>query len=185
MNVIPTRLPGVVVIEPKVFGDSRGFFLETWNQARYAEAGLPTRFVQDNLSFSANGVLRGLHLQVPNSQAKFVSVLIGEVYDVVVDVRVGSPTFGQWVGETLSAENRRQLFVPEGFAHGFAVTGETALFAYKCNAYYAPKDELTVLWNDPEIGIDWPHSAPTLSAKDQQGLRLSEIPHSRLPKYPR
>ena len=183
MNVIPTLLPGAVIIEPKVFGDSRGYFLETWNQSRYAEAGLPATFVQDNLSFSAQGVLRGLHLQVPTSQAKLVSVLIGEVFDVAVDVRVGSPTFGQWIGVTLSAENRRQFFVPEGFAHGFAVTSETALFAYKCTNDYAPKDELTVLWNDPEIGIKWPLSAPTLSAKDQQGLRLSEIPRERLPKY--
>ena len=183
MNVIPTRLPGVLVIEPKVYGDSRGFFLETWNQSRYSEAGLPSAFVQDNLSYSANGVLRGLHLQVPTSQAKLVSVLIGEVFDVAVDVRVGSPTFGQWVGEILSAENRRQLYIPEGFAHGFAVTGETALFAYKCSTYYAPQDELTVLWNDPEIGIEWPHVTPTLSAKDRAGLPLREIPPDRLPIY--
>ncbi len=183
MNVIPTRLPGAVVLEPKVFGDSRGFFMESWNQARYAEAGLPAEFVQDNLSFSANGVLRGLHLQVPTCQAKLVTVLIGEVFDVAVDVRVGSPTFGQWVGVTLSAENKRQFFVPAGFAHGFAVTGATALFAYKCTTYYAPKDELTVLWNDPELGIEWPISSPTLSSKDRQGLRLSDIPKDRLPKY--
>ena len=182
MNVMPTRLPGVVIIEPKAFGDSRGYFLETWNQSRYANAGLSQTFVQDNLSFSANKVLRGLHLQVPNSQAKLVSVLIGEVFDVAVDVRLGSPTFGQWVGATLSAENRRQFFIPEGFAHGFAVTGENALFAYKCNAYYAPEDELTILWNDPEIGIEWPFETPTLSAKDQNGIRLSDVPPERLPK---
>ena len=183
MNVIPTRLPGVVVIEPKVYGDSRGYFLETWNRAGYAEAGIPVEFVQDNLSFSANGVLRGLHLQVPTTQAKLVSVLICEVFDVAVDVRLGSPTFGQWVGVTLSAENHRRLFVPEGFAHGFAVTGESALFSYKCSNYYTPDDELTVLWNDPEIGIEWPLSSPVLSGKDQKGLRLRDVPRDRLPKY--
>jgi dTDP-4-dehydrorhamnose 3,5-epimerase len=184
MNVIPTRLPGVIILEPKVFGDARGYFLEVWNQARFAESGIASGFVQDNLSFSAKGVLRGLHLQVPNIQAKLVSVLLGEVFDVAVDMRVGSPTFGQWTGATLSAENRRQMFIPEGFAHGFAVTGENALFSYKCSAYYTPKDEQTLLWNDPQIAIEWPLSNPVLSAKDREGLRLRDIPEDRLPKFP-
>jgi dTDP-4-dehydrorhamnose 3,5-epimerase len=184
MNILPTRLPGVVILEPKVFGDARGYFMEVWNKARFTEVGIATSFVQDNLSFSEKGVLRGLHLQVPNMQAKLVSVLVGEVFDVAVDVRVGSPTFGQWAGATLSAENRRQMFIPEGFAHGFAVTGEHALFFYKCSAYYAPKDELTLLWNDPQIAIEWPLAAPALSAKDCEGLRLRDIPQERLPRYP-
>jgi dTDP-4-dehydrorhamnose 3,5-epimerase len=184
MNVISTRLPGVVILEPKVHGDARGYFLELWNQARFAESGISSGFVQDNLSFSANGVLRGLHLQVPNMQAKLVSVLVGEVFDVAVDLRAGSPTFGQWIGETLSAENRRQMFIPEGFAHGFAVTGEHALFSYNCSAYYAPQDELTLLWNDPDVAVEWPVSSPALSAKDREGLRLRDIPEDRLPRYP-
>ena len=184
MNVIPTSLPGVVVIEPKVYGDPRGFFLETWNQARYAEAGLSRAFVQDNLSYSAQGVLRGLHLQSPRSQGKLVSVLVGGVFDVAVDLRAGSPTFGQWVGEFLTAENHRQMFIPGGFAHGFAVTDEAgALFSYKCDAPYSPKDELTVLWNDPAIDIKWPLSDPKLSAKDRAGLQMAAIPAGRLPQF--
>ncbi len=140
MHVIDTPLPGVRIIEPKVFGDSRGFFMETWQQARYAEAGLPERFVQDNLSYSQRGVLRGLHFQNPNGQGKLVYVLQGEVFDVAVDVRLGSPTFGQSVSVLLSADNKRQFYVPPGFAHGFCVTSETALFTYKCTELYAPKD---------------------------------------------
>ena len=185
MNVLPTRLPGVVILEPKVFGDARGYFLEVWNQARFAESGIASRFVQDNLSFSVKGVLRGMHLQVPNMQAKLVSVLQGEVFDVAVDLRVGSPTFGQWTGATLSAENRRQMFIPEGLAHGFAVTGEHALFSYKCSDYYDPRAELTLHWNDPDLAIEWPLSAPTLSAKDCDGLRLRDVPEDRLPRYRR
>jgi dTDP-4-dehydrorhamnose 3,5-epimerase len=184
MNVIPSSLPGVVVIEPKVYGDARGFFLETWNQERYAEVGLPQTFVQDNLSYSARGVLRGLHLQSPGGQGKLVSVLVGAVFDVAVDVRVGSPTFGRWVGEFLTADNHRQMFIPAGFAHGFAVTSEPgALFSYKCDAPYSPKDELTVLWDDPAIGLKWPLADPTLSAKDREGLRLADIPAARLPRF--
>ena len=163
MNVLETGLPGVVIIEPDVFGDDRGFFMETWNGRRYEEAGLPGRFVQDNLSYSARGVLRGLHFQNPQAQGKLVSVLRGEVFDVAVDIRVGSPTFGEWTGVTLSAENKRQFYVPPEFAHGFLVTGEDALFFYKCTDYYAPSAEGIVLWNDPEIGIEWPTDAPTLS----------------------
>ena len=183
MNVVETPLPGVLILEPKVFGDARGFFLETWNRRRHAEAGLPERFVQDNLSRSARGVLRGLHSQHPTAQGKLVSVLQGEVFDVAVDIRVGSPTFGRWAGVLLSGENIRQFWVPEGFAHGFVVTSESALFSYKCTDFYAPRDEVTVLWDDPDIGIDWPVASPTLSAKDAAGLRLKDVPPDRLPSY--
>ena len=183
MKVIETKLPGVLIVEPKVFGDARGYFLESFQAARYAEAGMAGPFVQDNLSFSRRGILRGLHLQNPRPQGKLVQVLQGEVFDVAVDVRVGSPTFGQWEGVVLSQENARQLYVPPGFAHGFLVTGETALFAYKCTDYYAPQSEISVLWNDPDIGIEWPRIEPQLSAKDAAGLRLADIDSARLPKY--
>ena len=183
MNVTETRLPGVVVVEPKVFGDERGFFMETWNAARYEEAGLPMRFVQDNLSFSARGVLRGLHFQNPQPQGKLVSVLRGEVFDVAVDIRAGSPTFGEWEGVILSSENKRQFYVPEGFAHGFLVTGEAALFFYKCTDYYAPAWEGTVLWNDPGIGIEWPIAEPIVSEKDRAAAPLNEMPEDALPRY--
>jgi dTDP-4-dehydrorhamnose 3,5-epimerase len=184
LKVTETKLPGVVVVEPKVFGDERGFFMETWNQARYEEAGLPNRFVQDNLSFSAKSVLRGLHFQNPDQQGKLVQVLQGEVFDVAVDIRVGSPTFGEWEGVILSSENKRQFYVPEGFAHGFFVTGKNALFSYKCTAKYNPEAEGSVLWNDPEIGIEWPaEGPPTLSEKDRVAPSLGEIPAERLPRY--
>lgn len=181
MNVVTTSLPGVVVIEPKVFGDARGFFLETYNQARYAEVGLPARFVQDNLSFSARGVLRGLHYQLPTMQGKLVSVLQGEVFDVAVDIRRGSPTFGKWEGILLSADNKRQFFVPEGFAHGFVVLSETALFSYKCTNLYRPQEEGSIRWDDPDLGIDWRFAEPTLSTKDAAALRLRDVPLDRLP----
>ena len=184
MNVVGTSLPGVLILEPKVFGDERGFFMETWNGKRYEEAGLPARFVQDNLSYSARGVLRGLHFQNPQPQGKLVSVLRGEVFDVAVDIRVGSPTFGEWTGVTLSAENKRQFYVPPDFAHGFLVTSEDALFFYKCTDYYSPSSEGTVLWNDPDIGIEWPADAPTLSEKDRAAPPLREMPEGSLPRYP-
>lgn len=183
MNVIETKLPGVVIIEPKVFGDARGYFMESFQAARYAEAGIAAPFVQDNLSFSRRGILRGLHLQNPRPQGKLVQVLQGEVFDVAVDVRVGSPTFGQWEGVMLSAENARQYYVPPGFAHGFVVTSDTALFAYKCTDYYMPQSELSILWNDPDIGIDWPIVEPQLSGKDAAGLRLADVNPERLPTY--
>ncbi len=183
MNVVETSLPGVLVVEPDVFGDERGFFMETWNARRYEEAGLPGCFVQDNLSYSARGVLRGLHYQSPQPQGKLVSVLRGEVFDVAVDIRVGSPTFGEWTGVTLSAENKRQFYVPPDFAHGFLVTGEDALFFYKCTDYYAPEAEGIVLWNDPEIGIEWPTDAPMLSERDGKAPPLREIPEGSLPRY--
>lgn len=172
-----------MVIEPAVFGDARGFFMESWNKVRYTEAGIPADFVQDNISLSQCGVLRGLHFQNPNAQGKLVYVLQGEVFDVVVDIRAGSPTFGRWVGQTLSGENKRQIYVPSGFAHGFCVVSEQALFAYKCTDTYNPAAEGSVRWDDPEIGIQWPVSAPSLSAKDQAAPLLSEWPTARLPAY--
>ena len=183
MDVTETKLPGVFVVEPKVFGDERGFFMETWNARRYKESGLPSDFVQDNLSFSQHGVLRGLHFQNPDQQGKLVYVLQGEVFDVAVDIRAGSPTFGEWTGVTLSAENKRQFYVPEGFAHGFVVLGASALFAYKCTAFYNGEAEGSILWNDPEIGIDWPVNEPTLSGKDENAPCLSEVPENLLPPY--
>ena len=182
MNVLETDLPGVMIFEPDVFGDARGFFLETYNHARYHEHGLPS-FVQDNLSYSERGVLRGLHFQNPKPQGKLVSALEGEVFYVAVDVRLGSPAFGQWTGVYLSAENKRQLYIPEGFAHGFVVTEDAALFSYKCTAYYNPKTEHSVLWNDPDIGIDWPVDSPVLSGKDRAGRPLGQIPAGSLPEY--
>lgn len=184
MNVIATELPGVLIVEPRVFGDERGWFAETWNRRRYAEAGIDLPFVQDNQSFSARGVLRGLHFQNPNPQGKLVSVVAGEVFDVAVDIRLGSPTFGRWVGVHLSASNHRQLWVPPDFAHGFCVLSETALFAYKCTDQYNPAAEGSILWNDPEIGIDWPIREPTLSEKDRDAPRLSQLPAERLPRFP-
>ena len=184
MRVTETKLPGVVIVEPKVFGDERGFFMETWHQNRYEDAGLPSRFVQDNLSFSTKGVLRGLHFQNPDQQGKLVQVLQGEVFDVAVDIRVGSPTFGMWEGTVLSSENKRQFYVPEGFAHGFLVTGDRALFSYKCTAKYNQSAEGFVLWNDPDIGIRWPGEvSPLLSDKDQAARPLREISIEQLPRY--
>jgi dTDP-4-dehydrorhamnose 3,5-epimerase len=175
MNVIETKLQGVVIIEPKVFGDNRGFFMETWNKKKFENAGLPYNFVQDNLSFSTKGVLRGLHFQNPNPQGKLVYVLQGEVFDVAVDIRMGSPTFGQWEGVTLSSENKRQFFIPDGFAHGFCVMSDTALFAYKCTDIYNPQAERGIIWNDPDIGIEWPIRQPILSEKDKRNLQLRDI----------
>lgn len=183
MNVIPTRLPEVFVIEPRVFGDERGYFFESWAAARYEDAGVAAPFVQDNISRSRRGILRGLHLQNPHAQGKLVSALEGEVFDVAVDFRVGSPRFGQWVGEVLSSENHRQMWVPPGFAHGFCVLSDDAIFHYKCTDSYHPECELSVLWNDPGIGIEWPLDAPTLNDKDRKALRLADIPTARLPVY--
>ena len=181
MRVIETALPGVLILEPKRFGDVRGFFVETFQADRYKSAGIVRPFVQDNLSRSAYGVLRGLHLQHPNSQGKLVTVLRGSVLDVAVDVRKGSPTFGRHVAIELSEENGRQLFVPRGFAHGFAVLSEIADFFYKCDNLYSPPDEIVVRWDDPAIGIDWRITDPKLSARDSGAPRLAEI--DRLPAY--
>lgn len=182
-TVTATPLPGVVLIEPKVYGDPRGYFLECWNRVRYAEAGLPTTFVQDNLSLSRRGVVRGLHYQHPAGQGKLVSVLQGEVFDVAVDLRVGSPSFGRWFGTVLSETNHRQVYIPPGFGHGFAVVSESALFFYKCTEFYRPEDEGSVLWNDPDLRIDWPIESAELSAKDAAAPRLKDIEPSRLPRY--
>ena len=183
MRVVTTELPGVIVIEPTAHVDSRGYFVETWNDARYAQVGAAGPFVQDNMSFSRTGVLRGLHLQHPHDQAKLVSVLVGEVFDVAVDVRRGSPTFGRWVGRTLSAENRHQLFIPVGFAHGFVVSGAEALVTYKVTKYHEPESALTIAWDDPDLGIDWGVSAPTLSERDREAPRLRDVAPERLPLY--
>jgi dTDP-4-dehydrorhamnose 3,5-epimerase len=183
MKVIETALPGVLLVEPKVFGDPRGFFFEAYSVQRYTDAGIPGAFVQDNISFSKRGVLRGLHVQHPHAQGKLVQVLRGEVFDVAVDVRVGSPNVGRWVGEYLSGENRRQLWVPPGFAHGFLVTSDEALFSYKCTEYYRPGGERTICWDDPAIGIDWPTRDVLLSLKDLAGVPLGEIPTDLLPSY--
>ena len=181
MNVIKTDLPEVLIIEPKLFGDQRGFFLETYQFERYAQSGVAQPFVQDNLSRSRHGVLRGLHLQNPGAQGKLVTALRGRVLDVAVDVRVGSPNFGRHVAVELSEDNRRQLWVPRGFAHGFAVLSETADFFYKCDALYSPKDEISIRWNDPAIGIDWGLADPSLSAKDADAPLLADM--KNLPRY--
>jgi dTDP-4-dehydrorhamnose 3,5-epimerase len=183
MKVTRTPVSGVLLIEPVLFRDSRGYFMESWNRERYREAGLPDDFVQDNVSFSRCGVLRGLHFQQPHPQGKLLCVLHGAVFDVAVDVRVGSPTFGSWTGYVLSEENSRQLFVPPGLAHGFVVTSDTALLSYKCTEYYHPSTETTLLWNDPDLGVAWPVETPKLSAKDQAGIRLRDIPEERLPRF--
>lgn len=180
MKVIAGKLPGVLILAPAVHGDTRGFFVEMWNRARYADAGLAVDFVQDNLSLSAQGILRGLHFQNPNPQGKLVQVLQGEVFDVVVDLRRSSPAFGQWEGVHLSGETKRQLYVPPGFAHGFAVLSASALFHYKCTATYSPKDEMSLRWDDPDLDIRWPVEQPKLSAKDQNAPRLRDIPPDRL-----
>ncbi len=183
MNVTETRLPGVVVVEPAVHRDDRGFLTEVWNQRRYEDAGLDVRFVQDNLSSSRRGVLRGLHYQWPAAQGKLVSVLQGEVFDVAVDIRAGSPSYGQWVGLTLSCENKHQIYIPPGFAHGFAVLSPTALVLYKCTGYYTPSDEGSIRWDDPAIGIVWPISEPVLATKDAEAPRLADVPPGRLPTF--
>lgn len=180
MRITNCELAGLVTIEPKVFGDARGFFLETWNERRYREAGLNLHFVQDNVSSSRGGTIRGLHFQNPKAQAKLVWVIEGEVFDVAVDLRRSSPTFGQWHGLNLSAQNRMQFYIPPGFAHGFAVLSETAVFTYKCTDFYSPKDELTLSWDDPDVGVKWPFNDPVLSEKDKRGMRLEDLPADRL-----
>lgn len=181
MNVIETTLPGVLVIEPKVFGDERGFFMETYQAERYAKAGIPGPFVQDNCSRSVRGTLRGLHFQEPRAQGKLVSVSRGAVFDVALDIRRGSPTFGRWFGLELSEQNKKQLWVPPGFAHGFCVTTDVADFVYKCTEVYAPENEGAILWNDPDVGIEWPIVEPLLSAKDLKAPRLRDA--TKLPSY--
>ncbi len=183
MKVIETSLPGAVVIEPQVFGDARGFFYESYNKAKYHEAGITAEFVQSNVSRSAKGVLRGLHYQWPNPQGKLVSVLEGEVFDVAVDIRRGSPTFGQWTGVMLTADNHRHFWIPEGFAHGFCVLSDAATFSYQCTALYDRIGDASVRWDDPDIGIDWPVRRPLLSEKDQKAPLLKDVAADRLPEF--
>ncbi|BEV01852.1 dTDP-4-dehydrorhamnose 3,5-epimerase [Novosphingobium olei] len=178
MNVIPCDIEGPVIIEPKVFGDDRGFFFESWNMSAFGAAGLPTAFVQDNHSRSQKGVLRGMHFQNPAPQGKLVRVARGAVFDVAVDLRASSPTFGKWAGVTLSAENKRMFWVPEGFAHGFLTLEDDTDFLYKCTAPYAPQHECSLAWDDPAVGIEWPLDGVDvkLSAKDAVGLPLDKVP---------
>ncbi len=182
MQILETTLPGVLLIEPRVFNDDRGFFFESYSEKRAWDAGLQVKFVQDNHSFSKQGTLRGLHYQLQNPQGKLVRVATGEVFDVAVDIRQGSPTFGQWYGAHLSADNRRQLYVPPGFAHGFCVLSETADFLYKCTAFYTPGDEYSIRWDDPDLGINWQVENPVLSAKDAIAPLLKDAAH-QLPTY--
>lgn len=183
MKVLETSLPGVILIEPQVFADDRGYFQETYRHEIYREAGIAGPFVQDNLSYSKAGVLRGLHLQNPRAQAKLVFVTAGEIFDVAVDLRRGSPTFAQWTAARLSSDNRRQFYIPDGFGHGFCVLSDSAHVIYKCTEIYDPATEISVLWSDPDIGIDWPVREPRLSAKDASALPLAEIDPQRLPNY--
>ena len=182
MNVIKTAIPGVLIVEPKLFGDARGFFTELYHENRYSGSGIAQHFVQDNLSRSAQGVLRGLHLQNPRPQGKLVTVLRGCVLDVAVDLRAGSPTFGRHVAVKLNEENLRQLWVPRGCAHGFVVRSETADFFYKCDEFYSPADEFVLRWDDPHLGIDWGCDSPKVSARDSEGRTLAQLT-DRLPRY--
>ncbi len=181
MKVEPTEIPDVLLVTPSVFEDSRGFFLETYNKSRYFDAGIDREFVQDNYSHSCRGTLRGLHYQLPQAQAKLIGVIWGAIFDVAVDIRPDSPFYGKWVGAELSQENRCQLFVPEGFAHGFCVLSETADVLYKCTDFYNPEADRGILWNDPEIGIQWPVESPLLSDKDSIQPRLADVARQYLP----
>lgn len=182
MNVVKTPLRDLILIEPRIFTDERGRFLESYQSERYADLGLPP-FVQDNVSVSRKGVLRGMHFQNPCPQAKLVTVFRGRAFDVAVDLRLGSPTFAQWYGVELSAEKHQQLYVPPGFAHGFAALTDDVVFHYKCTDFYHPPGEVSLMWNDPEIGIEWPLKDPLVSPKDLQGLPLGEIPEDRFVRY--
>jgi len=183
MKVIATKLSGVLVFEPNVFEDERGFFMETWNYDRYLKAGLDVKFVQSNLSKSSKGVLRGLHFQNPHPQGKLVQILTGEVFDVAVDIRKGSPTFGQWHAEILTGDNHKQFYIPEGFAHGFCVLSDLAIFSYMCTQVYNASTDAVIKWNDPQINIKWPISDPILSQKDKNAPILDIIDTNKLPNY--
>ncbi len=174
MDITPTSVKDVLIIKPRVFTDQRGFFMETWQENRYRDIGLNSPFVQDNLSFSQKGTLRGLHFQIRHPQSKLVQVISGEIFDVAVDIRPGSPTFGKWAGVYLSGQTPTQLFVPEGFAHGFCVLSETAYFLYKCSDFYTPNDEGGILWSDPDLAIDWPIRDPVVSDRDRNHPCLGE-----------
>jgi len=184
LKITPTDLPEILIVEPDVHRDERGFFLETWHAEKFADLGLDAAFVQDNHSRSGHGILRGLHAQLAKPQGKLVRASLGEIYDVAVDIRHGSPRFGQHVGVVLSADNFRQLWIPEGFAHGFCVMSEFAELQYKCTDVYDPTGEITVAWNDPGVAIEWPVDAPSLSEKDGRGRNLNDIPRAELPQYP-
>lgn len=183
LKITETEIPGLLIVEPRVIGDARGFFMEVWHRERYAEQGLATDFVQDNLSSSQRGVLRGLHFQNPDGQGKLVSVLQGAVYDVAVDIRRGSPTFGEWLALELTSESKRQLYIPPGLAHGFCVTSKRAMLCYKCTAHHNPDAEHALAWDDPAIGIDWPTRTPVLSERDAAAVGLEEFPEGKLPAY--
>ncbi|MGW8325171.1 MAG: dTDP-4-dehydrorhamnose 3,5-epimerase [Desulfobacterales bacterium] len=183
MNIITTPIEGILIIEPKTFKDKRGFFMETYNQDRYNKSGINATFVQDNLSYSMKNTLRGLHFQIKHPQAKLIQVISGKIFDVAVDLRPGFATFGKWTGFHLSGENRRQVFIPEGFAHGFCVLSESALFHYKCSDFYAPDDEGGIIWSDPDIGIEWPVENPIVSEKDKQFRKLSDLIADELPSF--
>jgi dTDP-4-dehydrorhamnose 3,5-epimerase len=184
MKIEETSLPGVLLVYPDVFGDHRGYFQESWNRRKFSELGLNLDFVQDNLSLSKKGILRGLHFQNPNQQGKLVQALQGEVFDVAVDIRKGSPNFGQWFGAILSADNHLNMYIPEGFAHGFCVLSESALFAYKCTDFYNPATEYSLRYDDPDIGVEWPlECPPSLSAKDVNAVSLKDFPEESLPLY--
>ncbi len=183
MKVIETALPGALIIEPQVFGDARGFFYESYNKGKWRDAGIDAEFIQTNVSRSAKGVLRGLHYQWPNPQGKLVSVLEGEVYDVAVDIRRGSPTFGRSASVMLTADNHRHFWVPEGFAHGFCVLSEFATFTYQCTALYDAKADAGIRWNDAALGIDWPLREPLLSEKDSRAPMLDDVAAERLPVF--
>jgi dTDP-4-dehydrorhamnose 3,5-epimerase len=183
MDIIPTSIEGLLIIEPKIFKDRRGFFMETYNRQKYEDAGLSDTFVQDNLSYSQKNTIRGLHFQIRHPQAKLVQVISGEIFDVAVDLRRGSATFGIWTGERLSDKNGRQMYIPKGFGHGFCVLSEFALFYYKCSDFYAPDDEGGIIWSDRDIGIEWPVKSPVISEKDKQYPKLSSLSAEQLPSF--
>ena len=183
MNIIETKLPGVLVLEPDVFTDERGYFLETWNSTRHENAGIMGPFVQDNISFSKKSVLRGLHYQYPQSQGKLIQVLSGKVVDVAVDIRVGSPTYGQWFSEELSDTKHKQMYIPPGFAHGYCVISETAVFSYKCTEFYNPATEHGIIWNDPDLNINWSVKEPVISTKDSNYSMLKDVAQEQLPHF--
>lgn len=185
MEKIETAIPGVLLLRPKVFRDERGFFFESYHQERFADLGIHDKFVQDNHSSSRRNTVRGLHYQLKHAQAKLCRVVVGEVFDVAVDIRRGSPTFGKWVGAVLSAENQQQIYIPPGFAHGFAALSDTAEFLYKCSDLYYPDDEYGVLWNDPQLKIDWKVRDPIISPKDKQFLPLAKVAAELLPRFSR
>jgi dTDP-4-dehydrorhamnose 3,5-epimerase len=183
MNIKEVKIQGILIIEPDVFKDERGFFLETWNKERYEKIGIQYSFVQDNISFSKKGILRGLHFQYPQPQGKLIQVLSGQVIDIAVDIRIGSPTYGQWHSEILSNVNLRQMYAPPGFAHGYCVMSESAIFSYKCTDFYNPNTERGIIWNDPDLNINWPIEEPVLSPKDAKYPMLKDLPPDKLPRF--